>query len=503
MGVARKPEIRPGEGTARIENLEQIHLILEGSPYERGLKSGELTKDLLLLQEDSLVGKLREWIPRDWMLQALVLGASLWFHGAEDYIDPEYLQEMYGISRSAPEKYDFLADGYTRQIAYHGLHEVGQMMVDQGGENMGCTVLAAQAGKNWIVGRNFDFEGGRVFDEKKIIKWVFPDRGHPFVSVIWAGMVGVVTGVNSKGVYGSLNAAGSEDFRRVATPSTLVLLKIMQEASTVWEAANIIKNSEMFITDIFVLADRNGNLLRVEKSPTKTAIVKLEGPSVVTNHLIAPEFAGDTTNKMRIEELTTEARFERGQKLVAGLKGLGTEQAPEIVRKILDGLRDKGADEHGQPLTLGNRLAIDALIATHSVIYDSLSGILYVSTGPAVSGAFTGWDLAQSFAYRRPVPAGMLPAEFPPEIFYAHQALIDELHRVRGLVKRRECGGAVDILEHMNERYREIAPYYSTLGDAYKCAFQPEKARAAWKKALELHPAYAHEHRELERRLKE
>lgn len=503
MGVARKPEIRPGPGSASLENLEQIHLILEGSPYERGKAAGELTSDLLLLQEDILVSKLKEWIPKDWILQTLIMGAGLWFYGAEDHIDPEYLQEMYGTSLSAPKKYDFLADGYTRQVAYHGLHEVGQMMVDQGGEDMGCTVLAAQAGKSWIVGRNFDFEGGRVFDEKKIIKWVFPDRGFPFVSVIWAGMVGVVTGVNQKGLYGSINAAGSQDFRRVATPSTLVLLKVMEEAATVWEAVTIIKNSEMFITDIFVLADRNGNLVRVEKSPGKTAVVKLEGPSVITNHLIAPEFADDKTNQKRIQELTTAARFERGKRIVENLKGLGTEQAPEIVKAILAGLRDKGRDEKGQPLDLGNRQAIDALIATHSVIYDSLNGVLYVSTGPAVSGAFTGWDLAQSFAYKKPTPSGMLPAEFAPEVFNAHHALIEDVHRAHALVKRRECGGAVDLLEHLDEQRREIAPYYSTLGDAYKCVFQPEKARVAWQKALDLHPAYAKERRELERRLKE
>ncbi len=75
---------------------------------------------------------------------------------------------MYGISRSAPRKYDYLADPYTRQVAYHGLHEVGQMMVDQGfEEGMACTVIAVKRGRQWILGRNFDFEGGRIFDKEK------------------------------------------------------------------------------------------------------------------------------------------------------------------------------------------------------------------------------------------------------------------------------------------------------------------------------------------------
>ena len=63
-----------------------------------------------------------------------------------------------------------------------------------------------------IIGRNFDFEGGRIFDDEKILKWVFPSNGIPFVSVIWAGMVGAVTGVNASGVYISINAAGTVCF---------------------------------------------------------------------------------------------------------------------------------------------------------------------------------------------------------------------------------------------------------------------------------------------------
>jgi len=90
------------------------------------------------------------------------------------------LEEMYGVSKSTSTDFDFLLDRFTRQIAYHGLHEVGQLAVDQGSDSMGCTVVALPHKRNWIIGRNFDFEGGRIFDSEKIMKWVFPERGYSF-----------------------------------------------------------------------------------------------------------------------------------------------------------------------------------------------------------------------------------------------------------------------------------------------------------------------------------
>lgn len=506
MGVVRKPDVRgktaPAEAKWFDKKEHRIHhLFLTGAPYGRGVKAGELTKHLLLAQEETLLTQLKRWIPERWMIQFLVMGASIWFQGVEDYIEPEHLEEMLGISVSAPKEFDFLADGFTRQVAYHGLHEVGQMMVDQGLEDMGCTVVAAPRASSWIVGRNFDFEAGRIFDHEKVVKWVTPNRGYPYVSVIWAGMVGAVTGVNTAGLYASINAAGSDDFARVATPSTLVLVKVLQEAGTVDEAIEIFRNTRMFITDIFVVADGKGRLVRVEKSAAKTAVVELKGPSVVANHLVSPEFANDEKNKWRREELTTEARQKRGEFLMTGVaEGMS---APQTVDRILSVLRDKGMGPDANPLSLGNRQSIDAQIATHAVIYDGENGTLYVSQGPALVGGFTGYNVKESFAFQQPVVAAELPADTALTaqdfaLLKETNSLIVQAHR---LVKKQDCAEALQILDILDPKLREQSPYYFALGDAYKCAFRDEEARQAWETALRLNPAYARETRELKRRL--
>ena len=505
-GVAPKPAVEENpRGHAEWFDKQEYglnHVFVSGTPFARGVKFGELTAHLLEAQEDALTDQLKTWLPYRWMWQVMVVAAITWYHDIDRYLDPEHLAEMYGVSKAAPKKYEFLADGYTRQVAYHGLHEVGQMVVDQGFEGMGCTVVAVPKGDTWIVGRNFDFEGGRIFDSEKIVKWVYPDRGHAFMSVIWAGMVGAVTGVNDKGLYVSINAGGSADFARVGMPSTLVLAKVLQEAASVDEALKVLRESPMFITDIFVVLDRAGRLVRVEKSPKRVAVLDLRGPSVVANHLLAPEFANDAVNLQRQRELTTLARQKRGQELAREIPpGLDARQLTGDVLKVL---RDKGVNAAGEPLPLGHRQAIDALIATHATIYDAVRGVFYISQGPALAGAFLGYDIKKSFATRTPVKIAELARDerVSDETFSTVKENARKISLAQSLARRKRCADAVNLLENIASEWREHAGYYLALGDAQACGFQKELARASWEKALKLGPAYAREERDLRKRLK-
>jgi isopenicillin-N N-acyltransferase-like protein len=477
------------------------NMILEGPAFARGRASGELTGPLLLAEEEQLISQLQAWIPSNILIQGVVLGAIAWFQGADKYIDTPSVQEMYGVSLSAPKSFDYLADGFTRQLAYHGLHEVGQMMVDQGFEDMGCTVVAVPFKNTFMIGRNFDFEGGRIFDSEKILKWVFPDKGYAFASVIWAGMVGAVTGVNEKGLYISLNAGGSSDTRRLGTPTTLVVVKILQEAADAQEAIKILEAAQVFITDIYVIMDQGGHLVRVEKSPARMAVVPLLAPSIVTNHLISDTFANDVTNQFRIRELTSAVREKRGLDRLKEITP--SDKAGDVELQVLSILRDKGVDGYGQSLNLGNRRAIDSLIATHSVIYNPVDGIFFVGTGPAVSGAFLGYDLKLSFAAHKPVRAGELPADplVPPATFNSVKDANLKISRAHHLIQSRECREGMAILEDIPLAWKQQSPFYAALGDGEECLGNHEEARADWNKALGLNPAYLKFERQLEKSL--
>jgi len=477
-------------------------LVLSGSPYHRGREAGRLTSELLFEQEKALQGALAKVIPNPFVRLILPLAAMRWYWGIDKYFEFWMLDEMQGVAEFASPEFDSWADGFTRQVGYHGLHEVGQMMVDRGGEGMGCTVFALPYGNSWIVGRNFDFEGGRIFDEQKIVKWVFPDQGNAFVSVIWAGMVGAVTGVNDQGVYISINAAGSSHRRRYGTPTTLVLLKALQFASTAEEARDIIERETVFITDIFVVADSKSKVAwRIEKSPDQTRYLEIVKPTVVTNHLIHADWQNDEVNDFRKRELTTLAREARGEALLKTLPKSfkNARQADETVLKFL---RDKG-EKNGRPLHLGNRGAIDALIATHSVIYNGATKTLYVSEGPSLAGAFRGFDLARSFRLRRPI---LVPHPLPADPLVSREAYARVHESVRLIelaqkhVRAGECDEAGAYLDLAAREHSHHFKFHQVKGNQLYCQRDFKGAARAWSTALSLEPAYRAERLELEKR---
>lgn len=471
-------------------------LVLEGDPYTRGVRAGLATASLLERQEQGLNDLLEEMIPYAIARYGLFLGLMRWFWGLDRYVEPWMIEEMYGVSQSASPKWNHLADPLTRQLAYHGLHEVGQFFSDVGAEGMGCTAFVLPQTGGWAVGRNFDFEGGRIFDEEKILKWVFPDKGVPYVSVIWAGMVGAVTGVNQAGVYVSINAAGSNDFRRFGTPSTLVALKALQFAESAAAARRIIEEATVFIADIYVVADKL-EAYRIEKSPVAVRTEKLKGPTVIANHLEDPLWANDRINLFRKGALTSAARQARGEELLRTF----AHQVTPVEWTLLGYLRDKKGVA-GDRLHLGHRSAIDALIATHGVIYDSARGHLYVSQGPALVGPFPGFDLTASFASRSPVRFAELPPDptVTPAQFEALKKELRELSETELWAEGGRCAEA-------KARWEKIPPLdhiqYPLTGAAVaRCDQNPAEARRFYEAALAMKPAYAAQRRKIEEALK-
>jgi isopenicillin-N N-acyltransferase-like protein len=478
------------------------HIFLHGHAFERGYAYGYFTRDLLRRQEEALTAKVREIFPSRITQLGLLLLAKRWYWGEDRLLDENWRREMHGVSYSAPGEFNSFADPYTRQLAYHGLHEMGQMFVDFGGDGVNaCTVLAVPNGSGWLVGRNLDFEGGRIFDEEKILKWVYPEQGYPFVSVIWAGMVGVVTGVNAKGVYLSINAAGSEQVARFGTPSTLLLLKALQSSASAEEAVEVLRGGSTLITEAFAVADRGPTMYVVEKSPHRTVVRAERGkPVAVTNHLLGKEWAGDKVNDYRRAELTSNERLLRAREIVQAITDRAKKEPAKFRREgaswVAEGLRDKRANGLVLP---GNRGAIDALIATHAVVYDSARGILYVGQGPSLTGKFLGYDLAKSFAAERPVPAGEIAEDklIHPAMYAGIKEGIRRYERVVAGKELRACddpsllGGPQHYLQFM------------ALGLTQERCGDRKAAHASWERALALHPAYAREQREAEKHWKE
>jgi len=351
-------------------------LSVEGDPYSLGFANATLTRDYLAEQERSLFETVRQFFPSKIALYGIGLVVLINNRNLPDYVTRNYREEIFGLSEAAVDLYPEFGPRYHRILNYHAAHDIGHWVYDK--PVIGCTAFAVQ-GETLLVGRNFDFEAGRVFDENKIIARFRPNRGHAFLSVAWPGMAGVVTGINDQRIFCSLNGAHSADRDNIGTPVSLVVRKVLHEAIVILEDAKV------FVSDSFLVADGEaGTAAVVEKSPAKTAVRRMDSrPLLQANHFVCAEFCFDEGNREYMAVGTSVKRYGRLKELVTA--DLSPADAVAILRDT------RGA--RGEDLALGNRGAINPCIATHSVVCDVTRGILWVSRGPHQLGAYDAYSI--------------------------------------------------------------------------------------------------------------
>lgn len=396
---------------SRERGVWEFHV--EGEPFALGYAHGRLGTRLLMEAEDYLFGEMHRYVPSQAALAVIRLGVLYRYRNLPLHIAPTLRLEMAGMAEGQPDPYSDFLPLYHRIVFYHALHDITQSL--EHSPMLGCTALTASGPAtrdgHMLIGRNFDFEGPPVFDRDKAVLFFKPAGKLAFASVAWAGMVGVVTGLNVAGIYVSVNALRSEDKSDHGVPVELLLRQVLESAHTLDEAIAIIKEHPVLVPDLYLIADgKSGESAVVERSPTRAAVRRssarpnLAGSEpkgsvlALANHALTPEFAGDKESEQLRTYLTSGARQRRMEELVQEAAG---QLDPLSVQAILRDKRGPG----GQALGLGNRNAIDALIATHSVVVDATALILWVGVGPHALGRYVGFDLRRELLGEdRPLP---------------------------------------------------------------------------------------------------
>lgn len=368
-------------------------MYLEGGPFERGAAFGRLSKELLYYQESVFVEQIRELVPSDGYLRVLKYFIAFFNRNLDKNISQEYLEEIYGTSLSCAPEFDFVGSGYQRQLNYHAAHDIGHAL--QGLNLVACTSFSAWDGKTTdsalLVGRNFDFYMGPKFAENKIVAFVNPDSGHKFMMVTWPDMIGVVSGMNDQGLTVTLNAARSAIPHQAATPVTLLAREILQYASNIEEAWAISKKRRLFVSEsILIGSARDHKTAIIEKAPRNSDLVEPEGSSIIcTNHYQGNAFSNDKDNLENISGSDSKNRYLRVREL---MDSSGVLDVAGVVRMLRD---QKGLG--GTNLGMGNQLAVNQLIAHHSVVFKPDSLLVWVSAGPWQEGKFVAYDLNKVF----------------------------------------------------------------------------------------------------------
>jgi len=361
-----------------------------GPPYPRGYARGRLAYPQIAAGEADLDFLLREMVPsgiRRWSLRRL-LGLSM--RRSEKWIGADHLAEIRGVSDA--EFPDPLPGGWSpfaRQLSLHALHDFSQRFIDTVPLSGACTGFAAAAPAtadgHVYLARNFDFEAGGRFDREKIVAAVVPESGFRYLSVTFGGMTGVVSGFNEKGLGVSLQALSGGATAGAGEPSSLVVADVLQHDATVADAIARIRAARVLVSDLYLVADASGAMAVVEKTPKRTG-VRRGGPMLsATNIAGVPAIARSVGPPP--PSSSSPARQRRIDELLARANGrLDAAGAAAILRDRL------GAGD--APLGPGNRNAIDALIACHSVVFDLTARRAWVAAWPHTLGKFVAFDLA-------------------------------------------------------------------------------------------------------------
>lgn len=499
---------RLGNNWLRKNNNGNWECYVEGNPYERGLIIGALQKELLQHQEDVFVAEINKNVGTGFFRQMLLLGVAWFNRDLPDYFPDEMQKEIYGVSKYFSENYDFVGPKYNRIISYHAAHDIGHAV--QNMHLVGCTALGkwnySDSTSNMLMGRNFDFYFGDEFAKEKIVLFVNPTNGgHRFMTVVWGGFCGVVSGMNEKGLAVTLNSDKSEIPTTAATPVSIIAREILQYAQNIEEAVDIAKKYPSFVSESFTVASAADNkIVVIEKTPDSLGVyVPDENQIIVTNHFQSPELKGLEINKEFIKNSETQPRYNRVKELIGNLNP----SQPESMLSILRDQKGKAGKDIGK----GNPQAINQLLAHHAVIFEPEKKLAWVSNYPFQESAFDAYDLSNigNYGWTDKFQSPTIDSlSLSPDAFLKSKGFKEfELYKeLREKIKSATSDqttfpqDSLDLFVKCNveyfETYKILSLYYESLEDF-------EQAKTMANKALAKTIPYNEEKTFLEQKLKE
>lgn len=378
----------------------QWELYIEGDPLQRGLVNGALTQSLIHKQEHAFLDKVQELVPSKFK-QSLLRQFLKWYNRKLYlHVPEEYKTEIYGISQYTSPEFNDVAPPYLRALYLHAAHDIGHALNDLA--LVGCTSFAAWGNKtddgSLLIARNLDFYAGDEFAEDKIIAFVKPDNGYPYISMVWGGFIGNLSGMNLEGLTVTINAGKSDVPLIAKTPISLLSREILQYAKNIDEAIAIAKKREVFVSESIMVGSANDKkAVLIEVSPEKFGVYEVPNSTqlICSNHFQSTEYKDDKNNTETIRDSHSAYRYERMKELLSENERVDPEKAAEIMRNR-EGILSES-------IGYGNEKAINQLLAHHTVIFKPEQKQVWVSSNPYNLGEFTGYDLNEIFSADRPM----------------------------------------------------------------------------------------------------
>jgi hypothetical protein len=248
--------------------------VLKGKPYSMGYQMGALdpegTYKMAVNYTDIILSDTLESEPDSSLYKlAKDMAVTLAKEAVTDKAIPDYLlEEMQGMADGATKvggkqvTFDdvlLLNEGYDALYSMVLTLQLPLIKIVQK-ELMGCNgfILSgdATAGGKVLHGRDFMFSTADIYQKVTAMGIYLPEKGYPFVTLAAPGMVGLTTGLNSKGL-----SMGCDVVMGGATRNTpglgclLVIRDIIQNSTNLDNAVERMKQQNRGVTWIYVLAD--------------------------------------------------------------------------------------------------------------------------------------------------------------------------------------------------------------------------------------------------------
>jgi len=381
----------PSYATHRGKILE---VGLHGTPEEIGYSHARLLYREMVANEGTLYQQFEKYVPLAPVRWLLVDVSRLQFRAVDRGMPDERRREIAAQSLGfSPDPYAGFMPTYHRLVFLQSLYDIALSF--EHSPLLGCTSFAltdgAAEGGHALLARNFDFEAGAIFDTGKAVFLVRQAERIPYASVSWPGLVGAVTGMNAEGLGLVVHGARAREAQPLGEPVVHTMRDLLGRARTTAEAIELLRAKPPMVPHMVMLIDASGDAAVVERVPGADLFVRRgRGKVPLTNHLEGP-LAGDPANKRVEAQTSTWPRRRRLDEILSNLPAGAT------VQDAVSILRDKKG-RGDQVLPLGDRRALDALIATHGVVMDATAKAIWVSEGPHLTGRFIKFDLARLLA---------------------------------------------------------------------------------------------------------
>lgn len=464
-------------------------MYLEGNDLELGIKNGILAEELIRDQEEAFVTQLRAMVPSEFYLNFLK-SIVIWMNrNLDQHIPGEFLNEIYGVSLKASDEFSFIGPAYQRMLNYHAAHDIGHAL--QNMNLVACTAFGVKGSrskdKGMLVGRNFDFSMGDDFARDKIVAFYEPDSGYSFVSITWGGMIGVVSGMNDQGLTVSLNAAKSSIPMSAKTPVSILARQILQYASTIEEAFELAENSSVFVSESFLISSaRDNKTVVIEKSPEELAIYDTDSEELIlTNHFQSDTFKNSELTIKNRREGASVYRWERTKEL------LDSEEEHDVLT-FVEILRDQSG-KGDKNIGMGNEMAINQLVAHHSIVFAPQDLKFWISSNPYQLGSYICYDLNKVFSDSLDIYSDVFTVEenIGEDAFLSSQAFENwkkyksETDTLKSLIDDKDVEelGKHDLNDYIQLNQNYYYPYFIA-GECYRVTGKHKQAARMYELSL-------------------